>query len=465
MKRVLDPSVSPVQKMLKSIQGSSSDDFKDNHDVFPLLDLHNDELKYVLRYLHLDDKKNMKLVAKECEKRVMSIDPDLRKWTVEFTDENYIEQKLGLTKAKLKHMKDGDLHHIQLNLDFTKYNENGFDYSFGDLVLTESVICEWKNNIINLKMFVSGYEFYFLGSDKKLPKLQSLELWQSKCEGMPDIKEDDHLTAIAKQNISSVISALMKNDSIEDLSFTDISVTVLEKIYIKKFSVSGNVPPKVIASVLESSHQTIELLHLNYLCDNDDAFEIDIIPVKLKKLDSDETPLRVVVNIMKCLSSTLEEMIAIFPTDEEFDFEFGINELRLKKMELYSVTVEVLQKLVKSSKSSLEYLEICGLYESENIQSEVIILPSLMEFYSNNVSEKIIHQLIQGSYSTLESLCFIDDDNSFPNENVDVEIRKYSSSQMTCNGVVNLIRSAVSNPELSDLTEAVLLMLNNHSIN
>ena len=58
MKRVLDPSVSPVQKMLKSIQGSSSDEDEDNHDVFPLLDLHNDELKYVLRYLHLDDKKN-----------------------------------------------------------------------------------------------------------------------------------------------------------------------------------------------------------------------------------------------------------------------------------------------------------------------------------------------------------------------------------------------------------------------
>ena len=460
MKRVLDPSVSPVQKMLKSNQGSSSDDDEDNHDVFPLLDLHNDELKHVLRHLHLDDKKNMKLVAKECEKRVMSIDPDLRKWTVEFTDENYIEQKLGLTKAKLKHMKDGDLHHIELDLVFDTYHR----YSFNSMIITESVICEWKNNIFHLAIHVSGYEFYLLCSDINFPNLKSLKLGQKRCEGMVNLFEDDDYTptAAGQQNIDDIVFAIIKRHkySLESLTLSDIRSPISEKLNLKNFTTIGGVTTSSIAHVLKCSQHSLETLNLEDVFD-DESKELDSINLQVKTIKADEISLRNMASIIKCSFSTLEEL-SFTPPLHDNSFDLGSNQLKLKKIELTCVQAEFIHELLKLSKESLNHLDIDYPLGNDDLERETIHFPSLKQFSSNAASSKIVSSVIKGSYNTLEYLACYDDviTNGMDHN---IEISKLSTNQVKSKGIVKLIRLAQLKPAFSDFTESVLLLLNKYS--
>ena len=100
----------------------------------------------ILQHLSLEDKKNLKLVSKTCEKRVTALDLTMRTWTVNISGENtptrFKDMQVIdlLNKARKRHEEIGDFHSIQICL--TCLNFSSYTINF---------LAEWKEHITCIK--------------------------------------------------------------------------------------------------------------------------------------------------------------------------------------------------------------------------------------------------------------------------------------------------------------------------
>ena len=120
-----------------------------------LSDLPDDELKLVLGYLDHESKENLKLTSKDNEKRVMQLDPGMRNWRLYFNENNWEILGMSLSRARIRHTEDGSIQDIKITLGFFKFSTQELFYSI--MFFMDSVLTHWKNNIVSLRIDLSGY--------------------------------------------------------------------------------------------------------------------------------------------------------------------------------------------------------------------------------------------------------------------------------------------------------------------
>lgn len=167
--------------------------FHRTDELINLLDmLHDDEFKHVLSYLDVKAKGNLKQTSKDYDKRVFHLDPAMRTWKITFGPDNWEKDGMVLSKAKAKHTQDGNIEKIKLFLRFYRPDYGNFGIQF----LAENVINNWKNNIVHLKITISGLELFLLDEELKMPYLHSLSLVAN--DKLPEDWENPPLRDVSK---------------------------------------------------------------------------------------------------------------------------------------------------------------------------------------------------------------------------------------------------------------------------
>ena len=137
--------------------------------------LPDDEFQHILGYLRPEDKKNLKLVNKECENRVIALDPSMRNWSIRVVDGDSFEDIIfPLSKAKEKHIEGGNFDDIKLSVYFLPKDE--IVDADVMMIYIDSILNNWKNNIVLLSMPVMGIEYFLLNPKFKMSRLKNLIL-------------------------------------------------------------------------------------------------------------------------------------------------------------------------------------------------------------------------------------------------------------------------------------------------
>lgn len=259
-----------------------------------LLDLPNDELKLVLEYLNLQEKKNMKLVSKMSEQRVLTLNLAMRKWRIQFNNDNYEDQKKVVSRAKIRHADEPYFEKISVCLDFTKIDfGNKYSRNYNFVLLTENVISQWKTNIVYLGIKISGEEdiFYLLDSDLQLPRLTSLQM---KCDSMTR----DNSVRLEKANFVPDFVDKFKT-TLEKLDARDIAISSLTGLRLKEFC-CGSLRADQLSSLLRTLPSTLETLQINHIIYFYGIFNMDPnIKLSYKKLIVDDVPIRIVESVLR----------------------------------------------------------------------------------------------------------------------------------------------------------------------
>jgi hypothetical protein len=245
-------------------------------DVFPLLDLPDDELKLVLEYLNIKEKKNMKSVCKSSEYKILSLDPEMRKWKIVFNGKNFEELKVTLSKAKIKHAENPYFQNLEVSLEL--FNT---DYSFARVPLAETVIRQWNNNIVFLKIEIttSHYRFPLLYPDLDIPKLQSLHLAQEGEDFFIPKDEEEFLGEIGSSFLDKY------GENLENLHITDLKITTLPNFNHLKELCCDYISKESLSFWLKSLPTSIKTLELRNMVDYEEEFKLDpAVQLGLSKL-------------------------------------------------------------------------------------------------------------------------------------------------------------------------------------
>ena len=283
-------------------------------DEGTLADLPRDEYLMVLGYLSPTDKKNLKLASETCERRVMALDPNMRRWAVSFeiSEKNItsnLEKCLDLRKAKVKHSKNGIFDELELKL----YIDNSPFHPYPPYYY---VINNWKNNIVQLKILLSGHEWFLMDPAIKLPSLKMLYIGKKKeCESGEIIKD--------------IASTFIENqaESLEILHAANVDFDIKQKINLKKFVASSHISSNTIVSVLNSSKESLKSLELMYLPATTNADSVTSIPndaFVLERFYGYGIGEKIVFDVLKRSSKTLKELDIrdVFSGDETLDYDF-----------------------------------------------------------------------------------------------------------------------------------------------
>ena len=259
-----------------------------------LLDLPNDEMKLVLEYLNLQEKKNMKLVSKLSEQRVLTLNLEMRKWRIQFNNDNFKDQKIVMSRAKIKHADEQYFERISICLDLTKIDfGNKYFPNYDFVLLTENVISQWKTNIVYLGIKISGKEdiFYLLDPDLKLPRLTSLQM---KCDSMTGQNSD----RLEKANFVPDFVDKFKT-TLEKLDASDIAISSLTGLHLKEFC-CGLLRVDQLSSLLRTLPSTLETLQINHIIYFYGIFNINPnIKLSIKKLIVDDVPTKIVETVLR----------------------------------------------------------------------------------------------------------------------------------------------------------------------
>ncbi len=217
--------------------------------------LPKDEYQLVLGFLSPEDKLNLKLASKACEKRVMALNPTMRRWNIklEFYDGSdlnsgsNLQMYLDLTKAKAKHSEYGHIADIEMNVIYRNYSST----PILGAIFADNIINHWKNNIVKLDFELTGHEMFLSDPTLNLPSLKKLQIHQYGP------------TEADKTKANSIAFALLVNQSksIEDLKLRCINLEIKDKIQINKLTLEG-VTQSTLVSVLNCSNESLECLEL-----------------------------------------------------------------------------------------------------------------------------------------------------------------------------------------------------------
>ena len=377
MKRALDNGTT---NCLKKLQNDNSRNMpkeilNEPCDIFPILDLPNDEFIVFLEYLPLEDKKNLKLVSRAFERRMLDLDIESRSWTVNFDLTNFEEQKVYLAQAKLRHMLNGTLHKISLSVDVDDFND-----SFFSMLLAETVISQWKNNIVHLGMYVYGLEFYLLDPDFRIDNLKSLSVAAVINNEMAEKYATEESTA--EKRIENIVSNLIDKhkETLEELCLVDINLTVDSNLKIHKFTADGT-DPTTIVSVLQASQKTVRDVVLKFVNDESDVNndELEGTHLQVKKLTLSKVPANFITSVLKSTMNSLENLDVNDINDLVFD-PGTIKFTKLSEICACKSTGITVAKLIKAAKDSLRYVALDGIRDVEEFELGSIRLNILESF-------------------------------------------------------------------------------------
>ena len=326
-------------------------------NFFNLDNLPNDEFKHILRYLNLKSKRNLKLASKAYEKRVIELDPTMRTWNLRFNSSNWWKLGILLTKAKKKHILDGNIKSIKLSVDFSDLylTFKTDELLFGFLFLADNVINHWKNNIVHLKIQITGQEIFLSNSDLKMPNLKSLVLGDGKHLIPVDSK-------IANENETpGIISVLLENnkDNIEKLELYELDITVNKELNLKE----------------------LILNRINFDC---------------------------VISALNSSQLTLKKFSWYFDASAYKDFTEESNRLKALTLELTnfnasSIHPMLVYSILKASGSCLDNLKLSDI-QNNSFNDDEIKLPKLQIFVCDYIPQRIVADVVNWSYSTLENI-------------------------------------------------------------
>ena len=292
MKRGHQPHSVGSESKHKKLEEAAADD---TNSVFPLFNLPEDEFKHLLKYLPIRDRANLKVTSKDAEKKLMLLDPTLKRWTIYFSkdDVDYddimedYDSEIGslLTQARKKHIEDGDLQDIEIYLGFIyRKDVNVFPEVF--MKYSEMLIKEWKDNIVSLRINITGKELYFLDPKFVLPQLSCLSLTEGICpeddgyrsmdyesedtvsdagsEYLPRDRPESHEEIQRRvEKTSQVVSCMIENhrDTLETLHLDKIYISSPSGLQLKYFE-AINIDPQTVYSVLNGSYSSLRQLDL-----------------------------------------------------------------------------------------------------------------------------------------------------------------------------------------------------------
>jgi len=353
-------------------------------DIFPILDLPKDEFIVFLEYLPLEDKKNLKLVSRAFERRMIDLDIDSRSWTVNFDLTNFEEQKVYLAQAKLRHMLNGTLHKISLSVDVDDFND-----SFFSMLLAETVISQWKNNIVHLGMYVYGLEFYLLDPDFRMDNLKSLSVAAVVNNEMAEKYATEGSTAEKRIGNDIVLNLIDKHkETLEELCLVDINLNVDSNLKLQKFTADGT-DPSTIVSVLQASQKTVRDVVLKFVNDEPDINndELDGTHLKIKKLTLSKVPAKFITSVLKSTMKSLENLDVNDINNLVFD-PGTIKFTELTELCACKSTGITVAKLIKAAKDSLRYVALDGIRGVEKFELDSIKLNLLESFSIQRISKE-----------------------------------------------------------------------------
>ena len=438
---------------------------KKDENVIPepkdyLNDLLDDVFEILLTYLDINDKKNLKLVSRNCERRIIELDDSMRKWNVTFCGERSSKLATDLIQAKARHIKDSNFHLIQLSAAFkaTKYFTSYF------------VMHEFHSNIVHLELNICGDELYLLEPAIKLVKLKSLTLKsesrmeENRCKTCNPLAIREHEKkdlAYYSKNKAAIAYATIKNhsDTLEALHLEDLNVVIDFDLNLNSFTAryledytllsvmqyssksleiftwrgetwdyssflsfpvvnlkefyAIDIDPWLIYLLLESCATTIKVLSIKDEADRDDPEDIDeeyyspFPKLKLKRLEVENCEDYLFISIMKSCSSTLEELICVSFLDKDnivTNFLNGLPYLlNIKVLTAFSVQIRLLKTILKLSRESLTKLYL-NAYLLGNVLNFSSPRLKIRKLQCNAISNYVVASILTQSASTLQEL-------------------------------------------------------------
>ena len=269
------------------------------------------------------------------------------------------------------------------------------------MMIADSVINHWKDNIVYLDLFIHGFEFFLTDPDLRMLNLQGLKLRKHKYE---EFNEE-----------SVIVSALINKHtdilkSLDIQSFADVDIP--DKLRLTSFT-AHNLHLETVQSVLAASSQT--LLQFQWRMDFKspmiEGFVCPPLP-QLKELTLFQLPIDVLLSILKSCCTNLETLRLFLIYDyKTFDVKYGkcryykikdnalkgIQLLQLKKFEIQNSDFHLAKEIMKSCKSSLEELGIEETYmdpENKEILTDLPRLPNLAKFSCKSEDAKVAFHII-----------------------------------------------------------------------
>ena len=129
-------------------------------------------LKEIIKHLNIKDRKNLKLVCKVLEDRMMTLDPTLRNWKIKIRKENRKEFIDALKRANKRHKNQN----LRIKLDLLGKPPTLLCHSH----LSYSVLLRWMDSIKELSICISGSEHFLINSNLVFPNLEYLILQRLK---------------------------------------------------------------------------------------------------------------------------------------------------------------------------------------------------------------------------------------------------------------------------------------------
>ena len=320
----------------------------------------------------------------------MALDPTMRRWTIKIQNilhdddfEYILTLYSDLTKAKAKHLKDGNIDDIELDLTC---NRNSRNPEFGACI-ADNIINHWKNNIVQLNLKLTGYELFLADPTLQLPRLKNLLV--------------DQLYNPYLENVKTIASTFIENQSksLEFLEMRGIDLEIKKKISLKKLTLVRVTEPSTLESVLNSTNHSLECLELTDIIS--EAF--DCPQLNIKELVCDYIPQSVFHTVTTSCQQTLKTLIIkALPSDEELD----VPPLNLTNLAIFRCkSKKNVTSLIKTSCLTLETLKVVDLEDFEMDDNlDIPNLQELKQFEAVEVPAEFVKTIIGSSTNTLTSL-------------------------------------------------------------
>ncbi len=360
-----------------------------------LINLPFDEFEHLLNYLNPRDKLNLKLTSKAIEKRLISVDKCMRSWNIEFDfrTDTCLSLFQALMKAKLKHEEDGNLDVIKLSVTFGNPIDDSNRKHLPKehfMRIVHSVISNWKDNIVNLDLYIHGFEYSAMNPNLRMANLQGLKLRKHE-EYNEDNEDNEEKRTLIVSNLIYKYTDNLKSLDME--GFKDVDIP--NRMKLTNFT-AHNLNWETVQSVLAASTQTLQQFkwRMNFRTSKMEGFVCPSLP-HLKELTLIELPLGVLLSILKSCASNLE-VLRLYLAD--FDSSRGkynildnislkdIQLQHLKKFEAHFSDFFLAKEIIKSCKSTLEELVIVDTYkEHGDTDGELLkgfpLLPKMTKFH------------------------------------------------------------------------------------
>ena len=371
------------------------------------------------------------------EKRILTLDANIRKWNVVFfgmmyEEHNGIERykdmkdikdlQESLAKCNARHKNSNYFNKIELHSDF----ECMFPTITLYLSFVDSILQEWSLNVVDFSIAIPTEQVICLSSIEKLPNLKRFSFTQ--------------LDNCSNSEISMFL--LKHADSLNDLELNGFIPEIPPNLKLTKFR-SDRVDISTLAQVIRQSHAIIEELDIHQ---SDEVFnkanwiEDDLMQLNsLKCLKITYPQTEILISLLEMSKLSLEELELTGHIGLDDDRISELDNLKLSKLKSFTViniAANMVEKILKASKNSLKNLDWNNedMFYNESkltLNLDSINLP-LETLTATDVSGDNVAEIIKSSQGTLQKLNYDryestdiqhDNDNFFLENSVQLNLK------------------------------------------